>query len=410
MPRRLAVMLAVALAALPARAVDQGVTIESWADAYPRGEPDLQSWFRFTYTLNAQLHPKIFVKLAALVERDSHGEISRDVLYDFDDRDLKRAATRFREVAIGFRAAGTTVTIGRQRLTWARTSFVNATDNLIPRDWTDPLDEVRLARPAVDAVWERDRWYVEAAVVPQYAPSRLPQLGSRWFPTSPGTDVTWGTADFPPVTWGTLQAAARGGYRGSDGEITLSYFRGYDDAERLIPRIGLPDPGTGIIPVSLDRRFPELEVAGVDGEVLLGAWVFRGEAGYFHYPQGLDDGYGLYQVEAEWSRAAWRVIAGFGDTVGGSAFAVAATALDVASLPALFLSTTYGETTEWQVALDAVVGTNDWDSYVSLSGSYPFAGHVRVGGELDLIGGAPGTFWGRWRENDRLRAFLKFDF
>jgi hypothetical protein len=35
---------------------------------------------------------------------------------------------------------------------------------------------------------------------------------------------------------------------------------------------------------------------------------------------------------------------------------------------------------------------------------------VRAGGEVDLISGDPGTFWGRWRDNDRLRAFVNFNF
>jgi hypothetical protein len=406
---RLAVASILALMATPVCAADQGVSIETWADGYPQGEPSAQSWFRLTYTLDARWHQGVFIKLAALIEHDSHGDISRNTLYDADDRDLERAAVRFRDLAVGFRAGDFTVVLGRQRLTWGRTTFVNATDNLTPRDWTDPLDEVRLSPLAADVTWEHERWHAEGALVPRYAPSRLPQLGERWFAAPPGTQTSWGSASFPAVSWDTLQGAVRGGYRGGRGELTLSYFRGYDDAERLTPVIGPPDPATGLVPVVLDRSFPRLEVTGLDGEILLGAWIVRGEAGYFHYPGG-EDGYALYQVEAEWSRGPWRAIAGFGDTVGGGSLAVAATSLDAAYLPALFVGATYGEATEWQVAANATIGTVDWDSYVRLSGSCPFAGHVRAGGEIDLLGGSTGTFWGRWRDNDRLRAFLKFDF
>jgi len=56
------------------------------------------------------------------------------------------------------------------------------------------------------------------------------------------------------------------------------------------------------------------------------------------------------------------------------------------------------------------VGTKHGDSLVRFSGSYPFAGHVRVGGEVDLMGGEVGTFWGRWRGNDRVRVFSEFSF
>ncbi len=388
----------IAGAIFPAGAFDQAGSIETWADVYDGGDPGFQAWFRGTYLLDAQPRSWLFVKLGAILERDSHGEISRDVLYDDDDRDLKRAATRFRDLALGFRAGETTIVIGKQRLTWGRTSFINATDNLSPRDWTDPLAEVRLSPWSANAVWERDRWHVEGALVPRYAPSRLPRLGSRWLPSDPAINLSWGDAPFPAVTWSTMQLAMRGGYRGASGEGTLSYFRGYDDAPRVVPN--LP---------TLDRRFAKLEVVGVDGEVLIGAFALRGEGGSFHYPEGLDDGYGLFQVEAEWSRAAWRVIAGYGDAIGGGTL-IAATSLDLAFLPALFFSLARGEPTEWQVALDATVGTKELDSRVRLSGSYPFEGHVRVGGEVDVLSGGATTFWGRWRDNDRLRLFIRFDF
>ncbi|HEX4825085.1 MAG TPA: hypothetical protein VFV19_12325 [Candidatus Polarisedimenticolaceae bacterium] len=409
MRRRLAVALLSLAAVLPAHAVDQGVTVETWGDAYRDGEPSVQGWFRLTYALDARLNRSVFVKVAAILEHESHGDVSRDVLYDADDRDLTRAALRFRDLAVGFRAGEVTVVLGKQRLTWGRTTFVNATDNLTPRDWTDPLAEVRLSPWSADAVWEHERWHVEGALVPQYAPSRLPQIGERWFAAPPGTELQWGSASFPPVTWDTLQGAVRGGYRGSRGEVTVSYFRGYDDAPRITAIPGLPDPVTGLVPVTLDRTFPRLDVAGVDGEVLLGAWIVRGEGGYFHYPGG-QEGYALYQVEAEWSQGPWRAIAGWGDTVGGGSLAVAATSLDAAYLPAIFLSGTYGEATEWRVDVTATVGTRDWDSFVRIDGSYPFAGHARAGAEIDLIGGSPTSFWGVWRSNDRLRVFLKLDY
>jgi hypothetical protein len=381
-----------------AEAFDQGGSIKAWGDAYETGDPGRQGWFRATYVLDAQPRPWLFVKIAAIVEGDSHGEIRRDRLYEDADRGLKRAAMRFRDLAIGLRARDTTVVIGRQRLTWGRTTFLNATDNLTARDWTDPLDEVRLSPWSVDAVWERGRWSVEGALVPRFTPSRLPQLGSRWLPADPAIDLSFGDARFPAVTWSTMQLGLRGGYRGASAEGTLSYFRGYDDAPRIVPTLS-----------TLDRRFAKLEVAGVDGEVLIGAFALRGEGGYFHFPEGLDEGYGLFQVEAEWSHAPWRVIVGYGDAIGG-ATRIAATSLDHAFLPALFFYLSRGEPTEWEVALDATVGTKEFDSRVKLSGSYPFEGHARIGGEVDVLSGGASTFWGRWRDNDRLRLFVKFDF
>src|SRR5262245_43472874 len=191
--------------------VDQGGRVEGWIDGYPEGSPDVQAWFRGTYTLDAEPRPWLFARVAVHLEADSHHEISRDRLYDDDDRDRRRAAMRFRDLALGFRSGGLTLVLGRQRLTWARTTFVNATDNLTPRDWTDPLDEARLSPWAADATFERGRWSVEGALVPRYAPSRLPQIGSRWLlPGSGGGGFA--VAPFPAVTWENVQAGVRASY------------------------------------------------------------------------------------------------------------------------------------------------------------------------------------------------------
>jgi len=400
MRRLLLAFVVVAGILTPAAAFDQGGSVVTWADAYHAGEPTVQGWFRATYTLDVQPRPWFFFKLAAILEVDTNGDFEPDTLYDDTDRALQCAPLRFRDLALGFRAGETTIVIGRQRLTFKRTTFVNATDNLTPRDWTDPLDEARLSPWAVDAAWEHGRWSVEGAVVPRYAPSRLPQLNGRWFETQPmAVELSWGGADFPPVTWDTLQEAVFAGYRGSRGEVRASYFHGFDDATRITADF-----------TTLDRSFVPLDVAGLDGEVLFGPVVLRGEGGYFHFPGGADDGYGLYQLELEWSRAGWRVIAGYGGAIGGDPSTADPASLDQAFLPSVFLAVEKGEATEWQIGLDATVGFHEQDSWIRVSGSYPFVGHARVGGEVDLISGDLGTFWGRWRDNDRLRLFIQYDF
>ena len=203
---------------------------------------------------------------------------------------------------------------------------------------------------------------------------------------------------------------ARVGYRGSRGEVAASYFRGFDDAPAIAARPGTPDLIAGTIPVFLDRKFLRLDVAGLDGELLFGPWIVRGEAGYFHYPDHQIDGYLLTEAEAEWSREGWQVTFAYGDAIGGNVAADVPAALDQALVPSAFLRVSKGDATEWQVGLDAAVGTKHGDSLVRFSGSYPFAGHVRVGGEVDLMGGEVGTFWGRWRGNDRVRVFSEFSF
>src|SRR5215831_16693739 len=176
-----------ALGATAAAAVETGLSIEAWGDAYGHGDPALQGWFRETFRLSAAPSPRLFVRIAWLLEADTRGEISRDDLYDDDDRAILRSASRFRDLIMGFRSGPVTVELGKQRLTWGRTSFINASDNLTPRDWTDPLDEQRLSPWSARLSIEKGRGWGDAVLVPRYAPSRLPVLGGRWFPIVPAT-------------------------------------------------------------------------------------------------------------------------------------------------------------------------------------------------------------------------------
>ncbi len=47
---------------------------------------------------------------------------------------------------------------------------------------------------------------------------------------------------------------------------------------------------------------------------------------------------------------------------------------------------------------------------MQLSGSWPVGGGTRLGAEIDLIDGDRGSFFGAWRDNDRLRVFARMAF
>jgi hypothetical protein len=436
-----AVALLVPVLTLAVPAADWNLDVEMTSDLYDRGDPSLQAWWLISPRVTVHLSPRTTLLIRVAGEVDSHGEISRHRLYDEEDREIDRSLVRFEELLVRIDLGAVDLSIGRQMLAWGRTDGVNATDNLTPRDWTDPLDEQRLSPWAVAANFERGRWTGELVAVPRFAPSRLPTLGGRWFETDPpevanpafpgagprklDLELLYGDVSFPTTTLGNIQGAVKGGYRGRRTEWTLSYFRGYDDAAHLSADPGTPDLLAGVAPVRLDRRFPRLDVTGADGVILIGSWALRGEAGYFHFPEGGDDGYMLYEAEVEWNRGSWSVITGYADLEGaesvggfpasadgadGAGASGVSAALDQAFLPAAFLRVARDAPTEWQVALEAVAGTDGGDRLIRLSGSWPLGDLLRLGGEMDLIHGDEGTFFGRWRENDRLRVTLRMSF
>ncbi|MCP4202246.1 MAG: hypothetical protein GY769_09950, partial [bacterium] len=146
-------------------------------------------------------------------------------------------------------------------------------------------------------------------------------------------------------------------------------------------------------------------------------------AGHFRFAEDVDDDFLLYEIDTEWTRRAWRLVAGYADQSGGerasgsiapvgtAGTGVAATgpvSLDLGFLPAVFVSFGRSLLTEWEASFEAFLGTEDGDSLVRLSGSWPASDGIRLGAEIDLVEGKTGSFFGAWRDNDRLRIFTKW--
>jgi hypothetical protein len=451
--RRIAVLLLSLGIVSPVRADEPNLDIELWADRYhakpdpepvPEGAPAFQGWATVAPRWSVGSGRVVF-SMRALLEADTHREISRTHLYDDEDRELRRSILRFEELSLKLDFGAVDLELGRQQLAWGRTDVVSPTDNLTPRDWIDPLDEQRLSPWALRANFEKSRWNAELVAIPRFTPSRLPLLGGRWFDTGQTSIANplypsmgkrrlelvydWdATVPFPPTTWSNVQEAVRGGRRGERIEWSLSYFRGFDDAPYVAARHKTPQFNQGILPIVLTKRFARLDVAGGDLVILAGRWAFRGEAGYFHFPDGLGDGYLLYDLEAEWTRGNWSVIAGGADSVagegGGSVFtdpaasiqtfirtgsvgSGAPVSLDQVFLPAGFLRIARAAATEWDASLEAMVGLKQGDHLIRAEASWPLTDRVRAGGEADLLNGPRDTLFGSWRSNDRLRVFLR---
>ncbi len=425
----------------PAGATDTVVAIDLVGDVFSHGDPSAQGWLRVAPRMTRSLSPRVVLMVAPVLEAETHGDLDRSRLYDDDDRALSRAPLRFDRLSVRFDLGAVKLEVGKQPLTWGRTDAINPTDNLTPRDWTDPLREVRLSPWAVRVNVERRRWEGELALVPRYAPSRLPAFGDRWalvepqpfpipaFPLAgpPELETRLDFADprFPSTTLDNLQAGARLGRRGVRGEWALSYYRGFDDAPHFDLFPGALDPAMATLPVTVRPRFPRLEVAGADGVLLAGAWALRCEAGHFRFPEGLDEDFVLYELDAEWTRGSLRFVAGYADVSGAGELGAlgvpggdpppaegtsGAASLDLAFLPVAFLHLGRSLPTEWEASLEILIGTEDHDSLVQISGSWPVIDSLRLGGEIDLVSGPAGSFFGSWRDNDRLRLLAKFSF
>jgi hypothetical protein len=441
MIRSATVLLALLGLAPAVAAFDSVVEIELAGDLFAGGEPSAQGWLQLTPRMTHHLSPRIVLSVVPVLELDTHGDIDRDELYSDDERAPQRRPLRFERLSIRFDLGALKVEVGKQPLTWGRTDAMNPTDNLTPRDWTDPLREVRLPPWSLRANIESGRWEGELALVPSFAPSRLPRLGGRWIPLEairvpnplfplegpPELEVvpTFAEPKLPATSLNNLQVGVRAGRHGRRGEWALSWYRGFDDAAHVDVSAGLPDLGLGIVPLTLTTRFPRLEVVGADGVVIAGAWAWRFEAGHFRFPASRDDSFLLYELDAEWTRGAWRVVAGYADSSGGQEdrslgerltltvdgdSRAGSVSLDRGFLPALFVHLGRSLPTEWEASFDATIGTEEGDSLIRLSGSLPVSDALRLGAELHIVRGDKGSFFGAWRDNDRLRIVARLSY
>src|SRR5262249_54766607 len=119
--------------------------------AEEQGGPPRQAWFRIAPDFSVRLSERAVFTFRPVLEADTHGEISRRHLFDEEDRELVRSPLRFESLSIKLDLGHLDLELGRQKLAWGRTDGVNPTDNLTPRDWTDPLDEQRLSPWALRA-------------------------------------------------------------------------------------------------------------------------------------------------------------------------------------------------------------------------------------------------------------------
>ncbi len=182
------------------------------------------------------------------------------------ERDSRTQAS-LREAWLGWKQGASSARLGWQIVNWGRTDVLNPTDNVSARDYTRLVDrdgDQKLGLPML-VVQQRlaTTTSVQALWQPLFRASRVPlpaQSGARYVDSHPNASP------------GSVGLRIE-----SNGELlsgSLSYFRG----PAKLPNLALATASiaAGVLP--LDH--PHTEVIGADAEILLGAWVFRGESAW----------------------------------------------------------------------------------------------------------------------------------
>jgi hypothetical protein len=337
-----------------------------------------------------------------------------------------RSYLDLKEAVLGFQKHPVKLTIGKQFFAWGTADGYNPTDNLNPYDYLDPIDRQKLAVYSVATQLTARRASLTLVLVPLFTPSRVPLATTRWAPLVP-EDLASVIAprDVPPTTAANMQYGARLRGTVAGWDLSVSYFDGYEHTPVIKQTTAVVAPG-----IELPRFTPvftRMRVAGVDVSTTFGKLEVHGEAAAsFVVRDGRDDRLEwIAGVNYEWDELGLRwlerihLIAEYAreeilSSDSGSEIvrsdnrlALPNTAYRNAAIGRLLFH--FDDDTQFEVG-GTVNFERSVNSYLkaALTHKITDALHAIVG--LDLISGPRDTFWGRWRDNDRVYVSLKYFF
>lgn len=198
---------------------------------------------------------------------------------------------------------GFDMVFGRQVVTWGASDRFRPTNMLNPDDLWDPLRfGITQANEMVRLLYNpTGNLILEAVVVPVFRPARLPRtaaatladpsaappfldmapiraaLGPRETMDELGLlfDDTFAFVDVPDASLENVQIGARATWRSGDFDMSLSFYRGFDDFPR--PAFSTSNVAGGLIDNYVLVRYPRITAFGFD---LAGSIGFLDDAGF----------------------------------------------------------------------------------------------------------------------------------
>lgn len=215
-----------------------------------------------------------------------------------DQADQNRSRIYPREAYINLYFGDFDFRIGKQVYAWGRADGFNPTDNLTVWDYSDVLDIEGEEIGQISALvqYYTGNWIFEAALVPSFTESVLPDQTSRWWPEFPGTipnpaypeqgpefvpaQYTFNDPDLPDEGHESTQYALRVSYMYRGWDFSLSWFDGYNDLPAFY---NTPQFNTSFTraEVVIDPVYYRWRAIGGDFATTFGGFGVRGEAAYF---------------------------------------------------------------------------------------------------------------------------------
>lgn len=368
------------------------------------------------------------IYLNALLQTDDD-DYTEGFMDDFRDNDLKRSHGNFPEAFLDIYFDDFDLRLGKQIISWGKADAVNPTDNINPTDYSNLLDDDDIGVAAVNFNYYWNDWNLQLVGVPWFTPSRLPPSETRFSVVPPGSVAPFELPfrpfvllvpiedpELPSDTIDNSQFGARLQTTYSGWDFSVSYYDGVDDVPSPTVRytsipILLPE---AIVPV-----YNRFRAVGGDFATTFDRWGLHGEAAQIIYDGDRQDSYFQYVIGLDYTRSnilfdhdLFVIIEYVGeDVTKDGKDPEMESGLGRVLKGAVATSIEYEFTEYTKIEIQGAIDFDKGDDYYfqpQLVHQMTDAFEITVG--LDLIGGPKDTFFGQFKDNDRVFVKLKYAF
>jgi hypothetical protein len=361
---------------------------------------------------------------ALLQADDAH--FTHGFMDDFEDDDLKRNYFNLSEAFLDIYFDDFDLRLGKQMISWGKADAANPTNNINPSDFSNLLDDDDIGVVAVNLNYYWRDWGLQLVGVPGFTPTRLPPRGTRFalLPDAPVSIEVPGVPfpllipvedpELPSNTPENSQFGVRAKttYRGWD--FSLSYYDGVNDLPAASLRFG-----AGPFPVAVVPVYNRFRAMGTDFATTVGRWGIHGEAAQLVFDGEKEDSRIQYVIGCDYKKSdilfdhdLFVIFEYIGEHVNHESESLdTGASLDSIFKSAFATNVTYGFTEYTKLEVVGIIDVYQGDDYyVQPQLVHEVTDDLEITAGLDLLGGPSGTFFGEFKDNDRVFVKLKYTF
>jgi len=336
---------------------------------------------------------------------------------------------RLQEAWLKYESNNYDLKIGKQVFHWGKGTFINPTSIVSPKNYRDIIDTTNeeYGLLSIDFKYFFDADMLEVIYIPEFKRSRLPSLNSRWFfelPESMVVDMT-----NIPVSYQLLfdqsfesrsdndQFVVRYSNHSNQLDYAFIYHKGIDSLPVFTEEVLLVSPEQADI--QINGTYTKFQMVGGDISFPIGKWMTRIEGAYFytednkgmleqkddsyiHYVIGFDRSFNnvLFDKDLffaiEWSQQESKT-----DIVYESN--------DLRHLfdKTLFLKTDIEISSDAELLFETLYDFSDKDYLLKLTYEYRVSEYVKVMTSAFVMGGPEESFFGQYKDNNRIQFKLE---